>query len=158
MDFSSGHRGTREQPNVETHHQVMTNELRALLVSDLDETVQLTEAMLLAEGIKTRLVRKAADVRAVLLEPDLPSLVFTGVSLADGTWADVLSAAKAAPRPVPVIVVSRDVDIRLYLDALESGAHDFLVPRGSSSDLAHIIRMAIASSSHSASPRLEEAR
>lgn len=158
MNFSSGHRGTREQPNVETHHQVMTNELWALLVCDLDETVQLTEAMLLAEGIKTRLVRKSADVRAVLREPALPALVFTGVSLADGTWADVLNAVKATPRPVPVIVVSRDVDIKLYLDALESGAHDFVVPPCSSSDLAHIIRGAIASSSHDTSPRIGDVR
>ena len=56
---------------------------------------------------------------------------------------DVVKAAKAAPGSTPVIVVSRVVDIPLYLDVLESGAYDFIVPPLTSAELAPMIRAEI---------------
>ena len=47
-------------------------------------------------------------------------------------------------RAIPVIVVSRFVDIDLYLKALESGASDFIVPPFSAADVAYVVRTAIA--------------
>ena len=74
--------------------------------------------------------------------------MLAGTSLPDGTRADVLEAASTAPTTSPVIVVSALVDIKLYLDVLESGAYDFVVPPLSSDDLTHIVGPAMAKGSH----------
>ena len=66
-------------------------------------------------------------------------MVLTDTSLTDGTWADVLDLAGA----VPVVVVSRLVDIDLYLKVLDTGAADFIVPPVSPDDLAFVIKTAV---------------
>jgi DNA-binding NtrC family response regulator len=122
----------------------MADELWALLVYDEEEPVQGVERTLIDQGMRTRRVRNCAEASAALRESATPALVLTGISLPDGTWADVLEAVNAAPRSAPVIVVSALVDIKLYLDVLESGAYDFVVPPLSSDDLTHIVGPAMA--------------
>jgi DNA-binding NtrC family response regulator len=85
-------------------------------------------------------VRNCAEARTALRGRAAPVLVFTDTLLADGTWADVLKVACAAPITTPVIVVSRFVDIRLYFDVLENSAHDFAVPPFAPADLTYIVR------------------
>lgn len=121
----------------------MANESWALLVYDLDPPVGELEGILTSRGMRTRHSHNCFQARAVLREAMLPGLVLTGVSLPDGTWEDVLDAARAAPAKPPVIVVTRLADMKLYLDVLERGAHDFIVPPFSSSDMTYIIRAAI---------------
>jgi FixJ family two-component response regulator len=53
------------------------------------------------------------------------------------------SLPTAASAALPVIVVSRVVDIDLYLTTLESGASDFIVPPFSAADLAYLLDTAI---------------
>ncbi len=65
--------------------------------------------------------------------------MLTDTSFSDGTWLDVLVAAKAAPSRIPLIVVSRLDDIRLYLDVLEKGAHDFVAPPITAGELDYIV-------------------
>ncbi len=55
-------------------------------------------------------------------------VIFTDVQLPDGDWKRVLQMARHSPSPAEVIVVSRFVDVPLYLDALEEGVFDFVVP------------------------------
>jgi DNA-binding NtrC family response regulator len=117
----------------------MPDELWVLLVSYEEDPVRGMERILLDQGMITRHVGNCAEARAALREPVAPALVFTDTVLADGTWADVLKAASTAPTTAPVIVVSRLADIELYLDVLERGAYDFVVPPLSSADLAHIV-------------------
>ena len=50
--------------------------------------------------------------------------------------------AGRASQPVNVIVVTRVMDTKLYLEALEGGAFDFIVPPFASLDLAHVVRCA----------------
>ena len=57
-----------------------------------------------------------------------PQLVFTGTSLPDGSWADVVRMAEMPSSPVDVIVVGAKEDMRLYLSALEGRAFDFVLP------------------------------
>jgi DNA-binding NtrC family response regulator len=114
-------------------------ELRVLLVYDKEDPVRNVEQSLLDQGMSTLHVRNCAEARAALREPAAPAVLFTDTVLADGTWADVLKAASAVPGSIPVIVVSRVIDIPLYLDVLESGAYDFIVPPLASADLAHIV-------------------
>jgi DNA-binding NtrC family response regulator len=125
----------------------MANELCALLVYDRQEPLQALERILLDWGMPTRHVPNCAAARAALCEANAPALVLTDTALPDGTWADVLQVARDARQSSSVIVVSRAVDIRLYLDVLDSGGYDFVAPPCTSADLAYIVRGAILQSS-----------
>jgi DNA-binding NtrC family response regulator len=70
-------------------------------------------------------------------------LVFTDTQLPDGTWADVLAVAEKAKKPVNVIVVARVVNTRFYVEAIETGAFDFLAPPFNATDLAYVVRSAL---------------
>ena len=70
-------------------------------------------------------------------------LVFTDTQLPDGTWADILAEAETAAQPVNVIVVARVVDTHFYLEAIATGAFDFLAPPFMAADLAYVVRGAL---------------
>ena len=106
----------------------MPGELWVLLVYHEEDPVRTVEQSLLDQGMSTLRVRNCAEPRAALRELAAPAVLFTDTVLADGTWANVLKGASAVPASIPVIVVSRVIDIPLYLDVLESGAYDFIVP------------------------------
>lgn len=70
-------------------------------------------------------------------------VIFTDVQLPDGDWKQVLGVARQPSARAEVIVVSRFVDVPLYLDALEAGAYDFIVPPFRTLELGYIIVNAI---------------
>ncbi len=73
-----------------------------------------------------------------------PELILTDLRLSDGTWEDVVRLAANAAVPVNVVVVSRLVDVRLYVDTLEKGAFDFITPPFEALELSHVLRSAAA--------------
>ena len=73
-----------------------------------------------------------------------PHVVFTDTQLPDGTWSDVLAVAKKSPAPVHVVVISRHVDMYLYLENMEKGAYDFMVSPIEALELKHVLRCAAA--------------
>jgi DNA-binding NtrC family response regulator len=117
--------------------------LWTLIVYDEGEPVQGVERILLNQGMRTRHVHTCSEATTALREPGQPALVLTDASLPDGTWADVITAARIPPTTLPVIVVSRFVDIKFYCHVMESGAYDFVVPPLTSADLDYIVRGAI---------------
>jgi DNA-binding NtrC family response regulator len=133
----------REYSDVKLRPSRVAHGLWALLVYDEEEPVRAVERILLDQGLSTRRVRNCSAARAVLREAAPPVLVLTDVSLPDGNWADVLKATCAASPGPPVIVVSRLVDMKLYLDVLESGAYDFVVPPLTAAGLVYIVRGAM---------------
>ncbi len=118
--------------------------MRILLVHSESEAMQALHAALRRESIPTQHARTCAEVGRLLASPNPPDVVFTGGELPDGTWADVVRLAGKAPTPVNVIVVSRLVDMRFYVEALEGGAFDFITPPFESYDLAHVLRCAMS--------------
>ena len=118
----------------------MPDRITALLVSDGREPFEKLELALDYQGVRTFRAESSAEVLPLLEQPDSPQMIFTDITLSDGTWADVLGPA--ARHCVPVIVVSRLVDFDLYVQSLERGAFDFVVPPFLSADLAHIVRCA----------------
>jgi DNA-binding NtrC family response regulator len=72
-----------------------------------------------------------------------PHLVLADPRLPDGSWEDVVVSAATAPAPVNVIVVSEVVDIALYLEAIQRGAFDFIVPPMSLPDFTYVVRSAV---------------
>ena len=130
----------------------MLEKITALLVSDGREPFEKLELALDNQGVKTCRAESSADVLPLLEKPDSPQMIFTDTTFPDGTWADALSLATR--HFVPVIVVSRRMDLKLYVDSLARGAFDFIVPPFVSADLAHIVKCAAWNRSN---PRVRQA-
>ncbi len=119
----------------------MKHEILALVVHSEDASSALKTA-LAGEPIEIHEVRTCKEVRDWLQGGNPPHLVFTDTALSDGTWADVVALAGRAHDPVDVIVVSHQTDQKLYIEAIERGAYDFITPPFAVSDLEHVVRCA----------------
>jgi DNA-binding NtrC family response regulator len=117
-------------------------EFTALLLHDGAEPLGTLKPLLDICSIRSRRVHRCEEAAEELARVTSPQLLFTDTALPDGTWREVLALVEKAAAPVVVIVVSRHVDMRLYLETIEAGAADFIVPPFAGSDLAHIIRCA----------------
>ncbi len=99
-------------------------------------------AALERQGIATTTAESPQEALRQSLDGDDDLLVFTDITTRAGTWAEALRQFEQAQ--IPVIVVSRTVDINLYIDALEQGATDFIVPPFTSSELSYVVHNAIS--------------
>jgi DNA-binding NtrC family response regulator len=129
----------------------MNDELLALPVYGQEAGFRNVEQTLGDLGVRIQHAHTCWEARAALREPHSLRLILTATTLADGTWEDVRKLASVQGRAIPVIVVSRIVDIHLYLTILESGAADFIVPPFSAADLAYLVHTAIGKSRAAAS-------
>ena len=122
----------------------MTERLSAVLVRDeagpLAELSKILEEML----IETRSVRSTRELARLLRDGSPPGVIFTGLVLADGTWRDVIRLLAELPDPPCLIVVSPSIDIPAYLDALESGACDFITPPFAACDVRFVIKCTLS--------------
>jgi two-component system, chemotaxis family, chemotaxis protein CheY len=116
---------------------------RALLVHHEEGPLTELKFVLEGQGIETSRVRTCAEAEAALTRAEPPFLIFTDTVLTDGTWANVAALAEKGHPALSVIVVSRQVDIPLYLDVLESSASDFIVPPFRDADVAHVVKGAL---------------
>lgn len=123
----------------------MKRNFLALLVHDRNQSdsFQTLETLLAQAGIQTLHAYNCSDTRVLLRRREPPRLVFTGTALPDGTWADVLDLANKVCPAARVIVVSPQVDLHLYLEVLDSGASDFIVPPFRGADVEHVVRGAM---------------
>jgi FixJ family two-component response regulator len=115
---------------------------KAVLVCQNDEVFGELRRVLEALGLEAVRVRRCKE-----LQPRLQDLgvlaVFTEANLVDGRYTDVCRIASHPATPLPVIVVSPFVDVDLYLDSMESGASDFIVPPFFSTDVAYVLMTAL---------------
>lgn len=114
----------------------------ALVRNDRSAHTYALHHQLLVQSAVVSLMRSCDDLSAQISALDPPDLILTDLTLTDGTWEDVLRIAQKAPVPINVIVVSRLADIRLYVEALEKGAFDFITPPFEASELSHVLRTA----------------
>jgi DNA-binding NtrC family response regulator len=92
--------------------------------------------------VKVSDVRTCEEAARYLEKPDPPHLVFTDTAMSDGSWLDVLKLAAKAPKPVNVIVASRAPDVRLYMEAMDEGAFDYVTASSLVPEVAHVLRSA----------------
>ena len=123
----------------------MKEEISALLLHQPTESQRLLKQALEGQSIKVHWLRNFGEALPLLREADPPHLVFTEASLPDGTWTDVVKLAFEALKPVKVIVVSRLIDMKLYVETMAGGAFDFIVPPMTRDELAHILACATGS-------------
>ena len=114
-----------------------------LLLLNPSGPLQTLNQELQSQSVRTRQARSCEEAARLLAALDPPEVIFTDTQLPDGNWADVVQLAENASQPVNVIVVSRLVDIRLYVEALQNGAFDFIVPPFEPSELSHVLRCAV---------------
>jgi DNA-binding NtrC family response regulator len=121
----------------------MQERIMALLVHDRPEPTGSLRRALESQSIETQSVRTCHEVSQALWGCQPPHLVLTDTRLPDGSWEVVVNLAARAPAPVNVIVVSEVVDITLYLEVIQRGAFDFIVPPMSLPDFAHVVWSAV---------------
>jgi DNA-binding NtrC family response regulator len=121
---------------------VMKGIIRALLVQARYDPLDPLRMALEEQSIEIHTARNCAEASLALWADRPPHIVFTEVKFVDGNWADVLSVAEKAHAPVNVIVVAPLVDINFYVQAIECGAFDFIVPPLSDPELLHVVRNA----------------
>lgn len=132
----------------------MVEMISALLVYDREDPFDALKPILKSQGIATQVARSCGEALFALWGKQPPYLVLTDVQLADGNWSDVISLAARCRTPVNVIVVSRQVDVKFYVEAIERGAFDFMTPPFEISDATHVIRNAAQNALHRRHPRL----
>jgi DNA-binding NtrC family response regulator len=121
----------------------MQERITALLVHDRPEPMGFIRRALECQFIDTQSVRTCHEAHQTLWGRQPPHLVLADARLSDGSWEDVVLLAAQAPAPVNVIVVSEVVDIAFYLEAIQRGAFDFIVPPMSLPDFTHVVRSAV---------------
>jgi DNA-binding NtrC family response regulator len=114
-----------------------------LLVHNEPDAFRGLEEMLHEQEIRTAQAHQCAEARSLLKETRPVDLVLTDVTLADGTWKDIIRMVRKSAKNTPVIVMSRVVSMKLYLDTQDAGAADFIVPPMAPRDLAYILTTAM---------------
>jgi DNA-binding NtrC family response regulator len=120
----------------------MTKNLKVLLVQARPDPSDELRLALEEQLMEIRTARNCGEAALALWSDHPPHLVFTDVQLSDGNWADILTLAGRACAPVNVMVVAPQVDVNFYVQAIERGAFDFIVPPLSAPELLHVVRTA----------------
>lgn len=120
----------------------MQEGISALLVHNRPDPMGGLKLALQGLSVEIRQAGSCQDALRWLEGSNPPELVFTDTQLPDGTWSDVVRVVGGAPVPTNVIVVSRGVDVRFYVETVEAGAFDFIAPPFEASELAHVLRCA----------------
>lgn len=121
----------------------MGESIHAVLVHNHSERFNSLKAALDGLGITTHRARTCKEASFLLKNSSYAELVFTDTALPDGTWLDILKLAERSSDYLPVIVMSREANVDLYLNALDEGAFGFITPPFLAAGLAHIIRSAV---------------
>jgi DNA-binding NtrC family response regulator len=121
----------------------MKSTATALIVcEDADMLCQLEKALAdpLANTWSARTCREATELVA---HRGIPELIFTQTEFPDGSWRNILNLAQTVFPTASVILVTRLEDIRLYLDAINEGVADYIIPPFEAFGLAHVIQSAL---------------
>ena len=120
----------------------MKENIKALLVRARQDPLDALRLALEEQAIDVYTAKNCGDAALAIWSHHPPHLIFTDVQLADGNWADVLALAAKAPAPVNVILVAPFADVSFYVQAIERGAFDFIVPPLSDPEFLHVVRIA----------------
>lgn len=120
-----------------------SEEISTLLLHETGGSLDALKLALEAQSVKVCSLQSFQEALPLLTGPNPPHLIFTRPELPDGIWADVVSLAHKAAKPVNVIVVGRLANMGLYLQTINGGAFDFIVAPLTGYQLTHVLRCAI---------------
>jgi two-component system, OmpR family, response regulator TctD len=121
----------------------MSDRARVLLVHDYEYPLRDLEAVLRRLGFETGRARTCIGLKLALASSRPPVVVFTDTHLSDGSWTEIVAFAIQGRSPVPAIVVSSEFDLSAYVDALDSGAAEFIVPPFREAHISYVVQRAI---------------
>ena len=121
----------------------MGEKIKVTMIYDQRDPSEALRGILRRLGMEVRHLHTCQEASGLLRQPGSAEMVFTDTTLPDGTWEDVVRLTREIQDFLPVIVVSRVLDIDLYLQALESGAFDFVTPPFLTYDLANVTSSAM---------------
>jgi len=105
--------------------------------------MDLLKLALESHSIQIHWLTTLQEALPLLRSANPPHLVFTEDTLPDGSWSDVVKQTLGACEPVKVIVVSRVDDMGFYVEAMNGGAFDFIVPPLSTIKLDYVVKRAM---------------
>jgi len=115
----------------------------SVLVACNDYESRCTLASILADfGLDPVFASSVDQARAILLGQPI-RLVLCEDTLPDGSFRDVLHTLRLAGSGVPLVVCSLLGEIDEYLEAMESGAFDFIAPPFRPTELESIVNSAL---------------
>ncbi len=117
---------------------------RALLVHRGDGAFEELRRALESLGLEAVRAYGCKDLQSRLQHDGAFVTVFTEATLPDGEYSDVCRIASQSAMSLPVIVVSPHVDMELYLDSMENGASDFIVPPFLNTEIAYVLMTALS--------------
>jgi ActR/RegA family two-component response regulator len=118
-------------------------QVTAILLYRPGDAQELLKRALESHSIHVHCLTTVQEALPLLRDANPPHLVFTEDTLPDGTWSEVVKRSMMASKPVKVVVVSRVVDVSLYVDAMDGGAYDFILPPLSAIKLDYIVKRAM---------------
>jgi len=118
-------------------------EVSAILLHRAGEAMDLLKLALENHSIRIHWLTTLHEALPLLRAANPPHLVFTEDTLPDGSWSDVVKQTLGANETVKVIVVARVDDMGLYVDAMNGGAFDFIVPPLSAIKLDYVVKRAM---------------
>lgn len=118
----------------------MHGKTTSLVVSSHPEQVSNLVTGLERLAVSVNLVGTVTEANSLLALQDPPLLVWSEVTLADGTWLDLLARTQKCANAPNVIVVAHQVDVSLYVETINQGAFDFVVTPMPLADLAYVFR------------------
>ncbi len=118
-----------------------TNDM-VLLVEDR-ETMRRSLRRLLAEAGYT--IEEAADISSAKakLSSHTPDIILSDLRLPDGEGTDLIPEALQQPKPPPVILITAYGSVETAVQAMKSGAYDFLTKPVDSQHLLLLVKRAI---------------
>jgi len=118
-------------------------QLRHVLVAFSDQHDRETLRCILVEcGLRPMPCSTLKEAQALLTSHAI-GLAFCEDHLADGDYTDLLYDVRSSARPIPVVVCAPQLDLSLYLDAMELGVYDFMVRPYRKADVAWIVEGAL---------------
>lgn len=115
-----------------------------VLVATADADIRRSLADLLAEcGLSPVVCSSLGEAQSILVRQPI-CLVFCDYRLPDGDFRDVLYQVKRSASSIPVVVCNRMGDRREFLNALKSGAFDYIDCTWPRQEIQQIVRQALS--------------
>lgn len=99
------------------------------------------DALLTCSGWSYRHVESCQEALKTM-EATGARVVVTDTELSDGTWRDLVDAARQQANPPAVVVTSRHADEALWTDVIEHGAFDLVPVPGETGEFLRVVRLA----------------
>jgi len=113
-----------------------------LIVDDEAGIVEMLSIVFRKEGYRVATARSCAEGVA-LLEASRPDLVLTDVKMPDGSGFEILKRSRELAPSVPVVMITAYTTTKTAIEALKSGAYDYISKPFDVEEMKHVVARAL---------------